>query len=259
MTNTYIPTKFIFQLLGISNLLEEQSDLEQGLRDVATLTAQSLKTQRCSIMLLSESENFDNKQPYLRVFTHYGNLPQSAYQQVTLLNEGIAGHVAATGKSLLVKDITQSEFIGVARHLDELNKSLISAPILFGNKIIGVINVTSPLEKRCFDEQDLETIELFALFIGKSIQIAQLQAILRSKFVEMAVVREFAEFPSENAIAINPNPTKLVKIVAKSFYRELTKAGFGASQIIEIATGVLDLLQKNIDRYKKRLSRDDGQ
>jgi L-methionine (R)-S-oxide reductase len=258
MTNTYTPTKFLFQLLSISNLLEEQTDLEQSLRDVATLTAQSLKTQRCSIMLLSESENLDSGQPYLQVFTHYGNLPQSAYQQVTLLNDGIAGHVAATGEPILVKDITQSEFLEVARNLEGDNKSLISAPIFYSNKIIGVINVTSPLEKSNFDEQDLETIELFALFIGKSIQIAQLQTILRSKFVGMAVAREFSEFSSETAIAINPNPNKLVKIVAKSFYRELTKAGFGANQIIEIATGVLDLLQKNIARYKKRLSRDDG-
>lgn len=247
---------FILQLLGVSNLLEEQTDLEQGLREVASLTAQMLDAQRCSIMLLSESPTQDNDGYHLRVSTHYGNLPQSAYQQITSLNEGIAGYVAATGTPLLIEDITQSQFVEAARYLNEANKSLISAPIPFGEQTIGVINVSIPLNGKSFKEQDLETLKLFALFIGKSIHIAQMQAILRSRFVERAVVRELAEIPSESGIALAPNPTKLAKIVAKSFYKELTKAGFGANQIIEIATEVLDLLQKNIDQYKKRLSRE---
>jgi L-methionine (R)-S-oxide reductase len=246
--------KFIFQLLDISNLLEVQPDLEQGLREVACLSAQILKTRRCSIMLLSEPETQDNGGEYLRVFTHYGNLPPSAYQQITPLNEGIAGYVAATGTPLLIEDITQSQFVDAARYLDESNKSLISVPISFAGKTIGTINTSSPIDKKSFDEQDLETMKIFALFVGKSIYIAQMQKILRSKFLEIAVARELTEENlSEGAIA--PNPTKLAKIVAKSFYRELTQAGFGANQVIEIATEVLDLLQKNIDQHKKRLLR----
>jgi L-methionine (R)-S-oxide reductase len=246
--------KFIFQLLDISNLLEVQPDLEQGLREVACLSAQILKTRRCSIMLLSEPETQDNGGEYLRVFTHYGNLPSSAYQQITPLNEGIAGYVAATGKPLLIEDITRSQFVDAARYSDESNKSLISVPISFAGKTIGTINTSSPVEKKSFDEQDLETMKIFALFVGKSIYIAQMQKIMRSKFIETAVARELIEENlSEDAIAIAPNPTKLAKIVAKSFYRELTQAGFGANQVIEIATEVLDLLQKNIDRHKKRL------
>lgn len=237
--------EFIFQLLDLSNLLEVQPDLEQGLREVVCLSAQILKTQRCSIMLLSEPETQGNGCGYLRVFTHYGNLPASAYEQITPLNEGIAGYVAATGKPLLIEDITRSQFVEAARYLDESNKSLISVPILFAGKIIGVINTSNPIAKKSFDEQDLETTKIFALFVGKSIHIAQMQKILRSKFVELAVIRELTEeIPLEEAIAIAPNPTKLAKIVAKSFYRELTQAGFGANQVIEIATEVLDLLQK---------------
>jgi GAF domain-containing protein len=255
--------KFIFQLLDISNLLEVQPDLEQGLREVACLSAQILKTRRCSIMLLSEPETRDNGGEYLRVFTHYGNLPPSAYQQITPVNEGIAGYVAATGTPLLIEDISQSQFVDAARYLDESNKSLISVPISFAGKTIGTINTSSPIDKKSFDEQDLETMKIFALFVGKSIYIAQMQKILRSKFLEIAVARELTEENlSEGAIgsaaaprAIAPNPTKLAKIVAKSFYRELTQAGFGANQVIEIATEVLDLLQKNIDQHKKRLLR----
>jgi GAF domain-containing protein len=252
MTNDYI-----VRLLGISSLLEARTDLEQGLRDVASLTAQMLKTRRCSIMLLSEPEVQDNGGCYLRVVAHYGNLPPSAYEETTPLNQGIAGYVAATGESLLIRDITESQFVEAARYLNEPNKSLISAPISFRDKRIGVINVSNPVDRKSFNEQDLETLKIFALFIGKSLYIAQLQRILRSKFVEMAVARELGDIPSEGAIAISPNPTKLAKIVAKSFYRELTTAGFGPNQVIEIATEILELLQKNITRHKKRLFREE--
>jgi GAF domain-containing protein len=248
---------FIYQLLDISSLLEVQTDLEKGLREVAELTAQILKTRRCSIMLLTEAENSPKSGNYLKLFAHYGNLPSSAYQEMTPLNEGIAGHVAATGEALLIKDISQSQFADAARYLDEANKSLMSVPIAFADRIIGVINVSNALEKDYFEESDLENLKIFALFVGKSIHIAQLQNILRSKFVEMAVVREISEdILGENLAIVAPNPSKLAKIAAKSFYQELTKAGFSTNQVIEAATEVLDLLQRNINRYKERQSRD---
>ncbi|MGH2412873.1 MAG: GAF domain-containing protein, partial [Microcystaceae cyanobacterium] len=197
---------------------------------------------------------------YLRVFTHYGNLPKAAYQEITRLNQGIAGYVAATGQPLLIKDISQSQFYKVARYLEDANKSLMSAPIMLGKQVMGVINVSSSIDKSSFDEQNLELLQLLALFIGKSIQIVQLQSISRSKFVEMAVACELGERYTEEPITATtlPNPNRLAKIVAKAFFQELTKAGFGPSQIIEIANEVLNLLQKNIDKYRKRLFRDDG-
>jgi L-methionine (R)-S-oxide reductase len=247
---------FIYQLLDISSLLEVQTDLEKGLREVATLTAQVLKTRRCSIMLLTEAENSAKSGSYLKLFTHYGNLPSSAYQEMTPLNEGIAGHVAATGEALLIKNIARSQFAEVARYLEEANKSLMSVPIAFADRIIGVINVSNALEKDYFDESDLENLKIFALFVGKSVHIAQLQNILRSKFLEMAVMREISEDLLSENLAIAPNPSKLAKIAAKSFYQELTKAGFNTNQVIEAATEVLDLLQRNINRHKERRSRD---
>lgn len=250
-------TQAILKLVDITSVLEEQPNLEQGLREVAALTAQMLKTRRCSIMLLSETDAPKSQGACLKVFVHYGNLPPSAYAEVTPLNQGIAGYVAAAGTPLLVEDITKSEFAPAARYPDLENKSLMSAPIFLGEQAIGTINVSSPIEKACFDGEDLDTLNLFALFVGKSIYIAQLQTILRSKFVQMAVISDFAERQVPASVSLNPNPTKLAKIVAKSFFRELTQAGFGANQIIEIATEVLNLLQNSLSKYKERLTRED--
>lgn len=250
-------SNFIFRLVGISNLLEQPSHLEEGLNEVAKITANILKTRRCSIMLLTDEEETAS-QATLKVFTHYGNLPLSAYQEITPLNEGIAGYVAGTQKALLIDDICQSPFAEVARYLeDEDNRSLMSAPIIFSKQVVGVINVSCPFNRKQFNRDDLQLLETCALFVGKSLQNAQLQMILRSKFLEFAVVRDLADQDWPETMLSQPNPSKLAKIVAKSFFKELTQAGFSANQIIAIATEVLNLLQEHLIRHKKRLERDE--
>lgn len=252
-------TRFIYRLLGLSHLLATKANLEDSLRDIALTAAQTLKARRCSIMLLSELETQSNDEYYLQVFTHYGNVPPSAYQEITRLNNGIAGYVAATGQPLLIKDITQSPFLSSARYPEDENHSLISAPIIIDKEVIGVINVSSPQNKEFFEEYDLHLLKLFTEYTSKSIHLAQLQVILKSRFVEMAVARELEDKQEEESITLSPDPDRLAKLVAKSFFRELTKAGFGPTQIIEIATEVLNLLQKTLDKHKQRLARDDGE
>ncbi len=242
---------FLFQLLGVANFLEKKNNIETGLKDLAGMTAQILDSQKCSIMLLEstalgQQEN-EKKEPYLRVFTHYGSLPKEAYQQITQLNDGIAGYVAATGESLLVQDISQSPFLNVARYMENQNKSLISAPIFITNKVIGVINVSDKINNQIFQESDLELLKIFALFVGKSIHIVELQNILESRFMEIAVARE-VEKRGNKISNISPDPARISKIVAKAIFKELDKGGFGPNQIINITTEILDLLQQKMSK-----------
>lgn len=249
--------KLIYKLLDVSNLLDTGADLEERLREIASDCALMLKAQRCSIMLISEAYHQKKGEYYLQVFTHYGNLPPSAYQEITWLNNGVAGCVAVTGQPLLVKDMAESPFWPAARYPALDSHSFISAPIIITEQVVGVINVSVPSHKPYFDEQDLELLKLFTQYTGKSLHISQLQAILKSRFVEMAVARELEEQQASESIAIHPDPSRLAKLVAKSFFRELTRAGFGPNQVIAIATEVLNLLQNTLNKHKQRLARDD--
>lgn len=242
---------FLFQLLGVTNFLEKNNNVETGLKELAYMTAQILESQKCSIMLLQtrviDSHGNKTQEPYLRVFTHYGNLPKEAYEQVTQLNDGIAGYVASTGECLLVRDINQSPFVKVARQINDDYKSLISAPIFIGNQVIGVINVSEQNNRKPFDEKDLEILKIFALFIGKSIQIIELQNMLQSRFLEIAVSKE-VEKRGNKISNITPDPARISQIVAKAIFKELDKGGFGANQIINITGEILDLLREKIHR-----------
>ena len=247
--------EFTYKLLDVCNLLETSSKLEDSLQEIASVSADTLQAKRCSIMLISKVEDQTKEESYIQVLNHYGNLPNSAYEEVTKLNHGIAGYVALTGQAILTEDIRKSAFADAARYPQTENPSLISVPIMMAKEIIGVINVSGKINKACFDEEDLKLLKLFAHYASKSFHVAQLQAMLKSRFVEIAVVRELEEKQAEESISVNPDPTRFSKLVAKSFFRELTRAGLGPNQIITIATEVLNLLQNTLDKHKQRINK----
>jgi signal transduction protein with GAF and PtsI domain len=242
------------KLTDVALFLNVEGNLEDVFQKIASLTAHQLRARRCSIMLRSEQGLKGEISDYLQVFAHYGDLSPLAYQEIIKLDQGIAGSVAATGKPLLIKDITRSPFSNLARYpKTSKNNSCMAVPIMLNEQVIGVINLSFPLEKNSFELLDLEILQLFAQQASQSLQIVHLQGILKSRFVSMAVTREIAEIQSEHSIAVHPYPPKLAKIVAKAFFKELTQAGFGTHQVIDIANEVLSLLQKTLNKHKIRL------
>ncbi len=243
--------EFIGKLIGASQLLERREKLEVGLRELAATTARLLQVEKCSIMLVSDEAEAgeDAGEVRLRIYAHYGSLPQAAYGQAMRFNEGISGHVAATARPLLIEDIAQSRFAATARYADDARKSLISAPILLGGKVIGVINISSACDGRTFAAQDMELVNLFALFVGQSIHIVQLQNVLRSRFLQLSLALEEKEAQSSDE-PISPDPAHLTKVVAKTIFRELTDGGFSSGQILNVASGVIGLLNEALEERR---------
>lgn len=248
--------EFIGKLIGASQLLERQERLEVGLRELAAATARLLQAERCSIMLVSDEAEAgeDAEKLHLRIYAHYGSLPQTAYGQAMPFNEGISGHVAATASPLLIEDISQSRFAAAARYAGDARGSLISAPILLGGKVIGVINISSACDGRVFAAEDLELVNLFALFVGKSIHIVQLQNVLRSRFLQLSLALEEKETRASDE-PISPDPAHLTKIVAKTIFRELIEGGFSSGQILNVASGVIGLLNEDMEEHQRHASR----
>lgn len=242
----------LLKLHDLVHTLDAGGNLEACLAQLAEAAAKLLNAERCSIMLLDEAEASSVK---LRVYAAYGPLPEPALRQRTDRGEGIAGHVLATGKPLLVEDLASSEFVHVARRLTEGSRSLISAPIVLKRAIIGVVNVSEPKSRHPFNLDDLHLLDVVALFIGKSVQVAQLESVLNSRFAQLALARE-PEAAIGSAIAqVSHNPNQLAKIVAKSFYREMTRAGFSSRQIIHAASEIIAQLNASIAKHSKRLAR----
>lgn len=242
----------LIKLQDLSSFLE-QGSLDDNLQQLAVMAAKILGAENCSIMLLNDFEFEDLR---MRVCASCGPLPAAAYKESIGKGEGIAGRVIATGKSLLIEDIHQSEFAQWARHANDPRKSLISSPITINSRIVGVVNVSGQTRGHTFKLDDLNLLDVVALFIGKSIQVAQMQNILNSRFAQMALVQEAEKNIGGALASAVQNPDQVAKILAKSFYKEMTRAGFGSSQIINAASEIIAQLSGSLTRHSKRLERE---
>lgn len=242
----------LIKLQDLSNFLE-QGNLDDNLLHLAEMTAKILNSENCSIMLLNDGELDDLR---MRVCACYGPLPAAAYKESIGKGDGIAGRVIASGQSLLIEDISHSEFAKWARHANDPRKSLISSPITINRRIIGVVNVSGHVRGGAFTLADLNLLDVVALFIGKSIQVIQMQNILNSRFAQLALVREAEKNLGAPLDVVLQNPDQVARILAKSFYKEMTRAGFGSSQIINAASEIIAQLSGGLQRHNKRMTRE---
>ncbi len=259
MGSTHQYDQFI-KLIGLSTFLEEQANMDESLDELVAMAANILQSTTCSIMLFKEDEESDDFR--LRLFAKHGDLPPKAYTEAVKVNEGIAGRVAATGQALLVQDIGQTEFLPLARRPESANKSFICVPIVINRKVIGVLNVSNPVDGRSFDYSDLNLSVFVALLVGKSVQVNQLQGLLKSRFAQLAVASETHGLLTGAFNADSLDTGKVVKMVAKTFYREMTKAGFRREHIVSAATEIISLLSESLERHdlrsKREVQRDAG-
>lgn len=242
----------LIKLQDLAGFLEAGS-FDDNMKQLAAMAAKILNAENSSLMLLNDGE-MENL--HMRVCASYGPLPAAAYKETPGKGEGIAGRVVATGKALLIDDIQHSEFSQWARRVNDPRKSLISSPITINGRIIGVVNVSGHLQGRAFRMDDLNLLDVIALFIGKAIQVVQLQNILNSRFAQLALVQSAEKDLGGTLASAVQNPDQVAKILAKSFYKEMTRAGFGSSQIINAASEIIAQLSGSLNRHSKRMERE---
>jgi L-methionine (R)-S-oxide reductase len=118
-------------------------------------------------------------------------------------------------------------------------------PIVSHGKTIGIIHVGIPKTKRYFNAGDIKLLEVVALVIAKLIQMIELQNILNSRFAQIALAQSVNTATAQPPM-IPHHQNRIATIIAKSFYRELKKAGFGPNQIIIAASEILSELSEHL-------------
>ena len=92
---------------------------------------------------------------------------------VTVVGEGITGHVAETRRSLLTPDAREVEFGVVIQGTDDVCESMLAVPMIAGDELVGVI-VLSSLGYGLFDEIDQRLCEVLASHAAVAIANARL-------------------------------------------------------------------------------------
>ena len=188
----------------------------------------------------------------LQLCAHYGDLPSVAYRGKIRRGEGIAGHVLASGKPLLVENIEASEFFPQARYPQNQGKSFLSVPLLRDGLVAGIVNVRGGFEQP-YKTHELQALSIAGLLVERDIQLVQMRGVLRSNFITVAL--EKAHRPDLNAmVKAAEDPGKLAKLLARSFYRELRRAGFASTQIIMAATEIISGLGTSLRDARKKIA-----
>jgi len=211
------------------------------MRHQAALAAGLVGAASCSVMLLDDPADLDELGGSMRIHAHHGPLPDAALQAAIRRGEGISGRVLAKGEAVLVADIGRSEFAALARRGAGFGDSLISAPIRIDNRVVGVINAANGAGAPAFDDAALALLETTALFLGQALQLRQLRHLLGSRFAQQAVQGE----KEEERLAYR-NPDEVARILARSFFREMTRAGFGSAQVVAAATELIGQLNRDL-------------
>ena len=227
--------RVLVRLQDVQDLLASGT-LDDNLHSHAELARRLVGATSCSVMLLNSDSPDDLR---MRVCACAGEVPPGAAEALVASGEGICGRVLATGRALLVEDIAHSEFAALARRNRPAVPALMSAPVRIDGRLVGVVNVTGA----AFDDTELHLLEVMALFIGKSVQVIQLQRLLASRFAQMALVREANERGRNAAGTAYQNPEDVARILARSFYKEMTRSGFAPAQIVGAATELIDQLK----------------
>jgi hypothetical protein len=222
----------------------EQENLQGRLAVAAGLTGAA----SCSVKLLeSEGEG----QACMSIQAHHGPLPDLALQAAIRRGEGISGRVLASGNAVLVADIRQSEFAAFARRGAALGYSLICAPISIEGRHVGVINAANGRDAAPFDEAALCLLQIVALFLSKYLQVRHQQHLLDSRFAQLALLQETEQPPPAAARQAYRNPGEVAKILARSFFRELQRAGFGSAQVLAAASELIGQLNQDIQQERQ--------
>jgi hypothetical protein len=137
--------------------------------------------------------------------------------------------------------------------LHAVDSGMRALPVQIDGLTIGEVRIHQP---KCVAIDNSRLLAVFALFIGKSIQAAQLQAVLRSRFAQLALAQSAGRTLGDAVALSSQNPNQVARILAKSFYRELASAGFSVRQIINAATEIISEVSASLKRHKKRQLRD---
>lgn len=218
---------------------------QDSLQDQVALAAGLIGAASCSLMLLG---SMGEGESCMSIHAHHGPLPDAALQAAIRRGEDISGRVLESGNALLVPDIRESDFASFARGGTALGCSFVCAPIHVEGRIVGVINAANGKDSAAFDEAALCLLQLFASFLGQYLEIHHLRHLLGSRFAQLAILQETAgEQPGTDRLAYH-QPEQVTRILARSFFREMHRAGFGSAQILSAASELIGQLNRDIQQ-----------
>ncbi len=164
---------------------------------------------------------------------------------ITLVGEGLTGHVAATGESLLTPNAQEVEFAVQIPGTADVVESMLLVPMKTGERVLGVI-VLSSLGYAKFDEEDRRLLEVLASHAAVAFDNATLfQAEREAAETSGALLRLSKTLTSKRSIgdilqeAIETVPSLVTCSALGAYVRDPETHGFRLARALEVQEGVM--------------------
>lgn len=181
------------RLKAAEQVFHRQNDSLKALHDTSlSLLAKLDKDELLESILERAAELSDTSHGYIYLLTPDGRQMQmkmgmgffkSQLGRKVFINEGIGGRVWHIGEPLVIEDYQKWSGRIDDKILDDLH-SIVGLPLKSGHRIIGVIGLAHVEKGRCFDKEDLATLERFAALALIALEKSKLYAEVRRELVE---------------------------------------------------------------------------
>jgi signal transduction histidine kinase len=196
-------------VLEVNRDMTELLDPDQLLPQIAKGVSSRLGVERCSVMLMDESEEYLTIKVGLGFDVPVEEIPPAK------IGEGIAGKVAASGEPLLIKNIEKDErFHKKSDKSQYKNKSLLCVPLKVRGRVIGVINVNNKKDGTPFTDSDKELLTILAGSAAVSIKNASLHREMQESW---SYLNNVVEHINTGLLAVNAK--RQVTLMNRAFRR----------------------------------------
>ncbi|MBM3255624.1 MAG: GAF and ANTAR domain-containing protein [Candidatus Omnitrophica bacterium] len=201
--------KQIEALSKVANLITSGLYLDELLRLIVNVTAQTMNSKICSLMLVDP----DKKELVVRatqsISEAYNKKPNIK------LGEGIAGQVAQENKPIYVLDVKEDKrYLNQDIARKEKLYSLASVPLSVKGRVIGVLNCYTS-QKHKFSKPELEVLTALANQAAVAIENAELD--LRARSAEEALTTRKLVERAKDILAqeVNVLPSEAYRLIQK--------------------------------------------
>lgn len=181
--STESPIRFHETLLDIWEKLNASLELDYILTNAMTYLEDVIGAERSSIWELDERKG----ELFFRVIR--GESREEVQEIRLKIGEGVVGHTAETGEPVMIDDVEQSELWSVKVDLKTRfhTRSILSVPLLFREKVVGVVQLINKRQGDAFDERDLHWCRMMAIPIATALVNAKLFRDLEETFMETSM------------------------------------------------------------------------
>ena len=170
----------ITKLYQIGERITSNIKIKSLMQEIMETAKEALKAEASTLYLVDE----EKQELWFEVaLGEKGNLLKAIRLKI---GEGsIAGLVAKDGVSLNIKDVNKdSRKSNIAQKIDQKQKAMLTVPVKYKGKIIGVLQVINKRNGRAFTREDQEFLEGMSSQVAIAIENARLYKELRELFTE---------------------------------------------------------------------------